>query len=361
MPAALQDAELARRVRLVEIERRLEVTDAQLAVREQRDDAQPRLVAERAKQPRQRADAEVVRRWTTRHPYITISACTRACCSCASRTRRDRRWPRASRARCSAAGRASRAPGSQPSRVNPNAIAVMREVGDRHRRPPQQVGRRDRSGVGRRGDHAVRRGGLPDVAGQLARLHWPIPDPATSDPSVHARGAARAVSHGARRAARVGSWAFAATNVPDGRRARARRPATIATAIEALVRASELPTEVVRDQFPAAYVVARRDGAVVGVAGARALTATRPPALGRRRAAERGRGLGLALVAESARGGPRRGSRRGLPADDDGRDVLRALRVRAGRARRRARRRCGDRPSSRRCARRRRPAWRSRS
>jgi len=43
-----QDAEVARGSRLVEVERRFQVANAQLAVREQRDDAEPRLVTERA-------------------------------------------------------------------------------------------------------------------------------------------------------------------------------------------------------------------------------------------------------------------------------------------------------------------------
>jgi len=42
-----QDAEMARSGRLVEVERGFQVADAQLAVREQRDDAQPGLVADR--------------------------------------------------------------------------------------------------------------------------------------------------------------------------------------------------------------------------------------------------------------------------------------------------------------------------
>lgn len=55
----LEDAELTRRGRLVELERRLDVTHAQLAVREQGNDAETSLVAQRAEQSCQRPDFEV--------------------------------------------------------------------------------------------------------------------------------------------------------------------------------------------------------------------------------------------------------------------------------------------------------------
>lgn len=58
-PRRLEDAELTRRGRLVEIERGLDVTHAKLAVREQRDDPEACLVSERAEQSRQRPDFEI--------------------------------------------------------------------------------------------------------------------------------------------------------------------------------------------------------------------------------------------------------------------------------------------------------------
>jgi hypothetical protein len=54
----LQDRELSRCVGLAEIQRLLEVTYAQLTVREQGDDADPRLVTEGAKHLRQGANVE---------------------------------------------------------------------------------------------------------------------------------------------------------------------------------------------------------------------------------------------------------------------------------------------------------------
>ena len=52
----LQNPEMPRRRRLVEVERRLEVTDAQLAMREQRDDAHAGFVTQRSAEPRDRAN-----------------------------------------------------------------------------------------------------------------------------------------------------------------------------------------------------------------------------------------------------------------------------------------------------------------
>lgn len=68
--------------------------------------------------------------------------------------------------------------------------------------------------------------------------------------------------------------------------------------IEALARENGLPTEVVREHFPDAYVVARLDGTVVGVAALETHDANgllRTVAVS---SAERGRGTGLALIAD---------------------------------------------------------------
>jgi amino-acid N-acetyltransferase len=69
-------------------------------------------------------------------------------------------------------------------------------------------------------------------------------------------------------------------------------------AIEALIRTSELPIAVVRDRFPEAYAVARRDAELVGVAALEAYGRTgllRSVAVA---ASERKRGTGIALVAD---------------------------------------------------------------
>ena len=186
--------------------------------------------------------------------------------------------------------------GSQPSRVNPHAVAAMREVGiDITGQRSKSVADVDPASVG-----AVITLCAEEVCplwpGKIARMHWPLPDPASADPDLPAE-AVLARFRAARDELRARLWAFASANLPDGI---SLGPPTgdERAAIEALARASGLPTEVVRDRFPDAYVVARRDGAVVGVA---ALEAHDRSSLLRTVAvapSERGHGTGLALIAD---------------------------------------------------------------
>jgi arsenate reductase len=70
-------------------------------------------------------------------------------------------------------------------RVNPYAVEVMRELGDRPLDAPLEVGADDRpERRSRHRHHALRRGGLPGVPGKARRLHWPIADPASKDASI---------------------------------------------------------------------------------------------------------------------------------------------------------------------------------
>jgi arsenate reductase len=186
--------------------------------------------------------------------------------------------------------------GSQPGRVHPNAIAAMREVGiDITGQRSKSVDDIDPAGVG-----AVITLCAEEVCplwpGTIARMDWPLPDPASTDPELPPE-VVLARFRAARDELRVRLWAFTRTNVPEGISLGPPTGADLA-AIEALVRASGLPTEVVGDQFPDAYVVARRDGAVVGVA---ALEAHDRSCLLRTVAvasSERGRGTGVALIAD---------------------------------------------------------------
>jgi protein-tyrosine-phosphatase/N-acetylglutamate synthase-like GNAT family acetyltransferase len=186
--------------------------------------------------------------------------------------------------------------GSQPSRVNPNAIAAMREVGiDIAGQRSKSVDEIDPASVA-----AVVTLCAEEVCplwpGKIARMHWPLPDPASADPDLSPE-AVLARFRTARDELRSRLWAFTSTNLPDGISLGPPTGSDV-TAIEALARASGLPTEVVRDHFPGAYVVARRDGAVVGVA---ALEAHDRSGLLRTvvvAPAERGRGTGLALIAD---------------------------------------------------------------
>lgn len=186
--------------------------------------------------------------------------------------------------------------GSQPTRVNPNAIAAMREVGiDITGQHSKSVDAIDPASV----DAAITLCAeevCPVWPGKLARMHWPLPDPASSDPGL-AADAMLARFRAVRDELRFRLWAFASANLPDGVSLGAPTGTELG-AIHALIRASALPTEVVPDRFPEAYVVARRGGAVVGVA---ALEMHERSGLLRSVAVahgERGRGTGLALVAD---------------------------------------------------------------
>jgi amino-acid N-acetyltransferase len=90
---------------------------------------------------------------------------------------------------------------------------------------------------------------------------------------------------------------IARSTIPAGVALRAAADADL-PAIEMLIRTSELPVAVVRDQFPHAYTVARRGDEVVGVAALEVFARTgllRSVAVA---ASERGRGTGIALVAD---------------------------------------------------------------
>ena len=186
--------------------------------------------------------------------------------------------------------------GSQPGRLNPDAVTALREVGiDISNQRSKSVDEIDPAGVG-----AVITLCAEEVCpvwpGALARMHWPLPDPATTDPHLTA-ASMLARFRAARDEIRVRLWAFASTNLPEGV-SLGRPDGDELAAIDALVRVSGLPAEVVRDRFPDAYTVARRRGEVVGVA---ALEAHDRAGLLRSVAVastERGRGTGIALVAD---------------------------------------------------------------
>jgi protein-tyrosine-phosphatase/N-acetylglutamate synthase-like GNAT family acetyltransferase len=186
--------------------------------------------------------------------------------------------------------------GSQPSRVNPHAITVMREAGidiaDQRSKSVDDIDPASVQAVITLCAEEV----CPRWPGKIARMHWPLPDPASSDPSIPAE-AVLARFRAARDELRARLWVFASMNLPDGISLGIPVGGELA-AIEALAREHKLPTEVVREHFPEAYVVARRDGTVVGVAALEAHDASgllRTVAVA---SAERGRGTGLALIAD---------------------------------------------------------------
>jgi arsenate reductase len=74
--------------------------------------------------------------------------------------------------------------GSRPSGVNPYAVEVMREIGvDLSSHRSKSVDAVDPDGV----DTVITLCAeevCPAFFGRALRLHWPIPDPATADPSI---------------------------------------------------------------------------------------------------------------------------------------------------------------------------------
>ena len=74
--------------------------------------------------------------------------------------------------------------GSEPSRVHPCAIEVMREVGvDLSGHHSKAVGSVDPSAIGTVITLCAEEV-CPVFLGKARRLHWPIEDPATEDPSM---------------------------------------------------------------------------------------------------------------------------------------------------------------------------------
>ena len=186
--------------------------------------------------------------------------------------------------------------GSQATVVNPSAVTVMREVGiDITGQRSKSIDEIDPASV-RTVITLCAEEVCPRWPGQVTRLHWPLTDPASTDPSISAE-ALLARFRAARDELRARLWTLASTALQDGVSLGPPTDGELA-AIEVLAHDSGLPTAVVRDQFPSAYRVARRDGAVVGVAalemhddcGLLRTVAVAP--------SERGRGTGLALIAD---------------------------------------------------------------
>jgi protein-tyrosine-phosphatase/N-acetylglutamate synthase-like GNAT family acetyltransferase len=186
--------------------------------------------------------------------------------------------------------------GSRPARVNPYAIEAMAELGidlAGHRsKSVDELAREDVARVITLCAEEV----CPEWLGGATRLHWPIEDPATDDPSV-TPAELRARFRRAREELLRRLLGLAATTVPAG--------VTIAPAAaddldqaRSLVAACGLPLGGLEEAFPAGYAVARRGGELVGVAGVEVhgedgllrSVAVAPAA--------RGTGLGVTLTAD---------------------------------------------------------------
>jgi protein-tyrosine-phosphatase/N-acetylglutamate synthase-like GNAT family acetyltransferase len=187
--------------------------------------------------------------------------------------------------------------GSQPSRVNPYAIEVMRELGiDLGGHVSKSVDTIDPATI----DLVITLCAeevCPVFLSQAKRLHWPIPDPASDDPGL-SRDDMLARFRQARDTIRGKLAALqreldAAPAAPVLRPARAEDRA----AAEALLGRCALPVAGLADQFPAGYVVAGGEP-LVGLAG---LEVHGSHGLLRSVAVDPGagdRGLGRALVAD---------------------------------------------------------------
>lgn len=201
--------------------------------------------------------------------------------------------------------------GSRPSRVNPYAVEVMQELGvDLATHHSKSVDTIDPASV----DTVITLCAeevCPVYLGKARRLHWPIPDPASEDPSL-SREEMLARFRSARDTLRamLESFAHGVAAAP----AVAYRRAVVAPAraedlaeVEALLRAVELPLGGLGAQYPGAYVIAREAGALVGVAGLEIYDRAgllRSVAVAPSR---RGTGLGQALVADRLRAAGERG------------------------------------------------------
>lgn len=180
--------------------------------------------------------------------------------------------------------------GSRPSRVNPLAIEVMKEVGvDLGTHRSKAVDDIERDGVARVITLCAEEV-CPVWLGSVERLHWPIPDPAGEGESLDRFRRARDEIL----ARLVG---LAATMVPDGVELRPARSGDLEE-VRALAARCELPVDGVADQFPDAYVVAKRGDVLVGAAGLEVhgnAGVLRSVVVAPR---ERGTGLGVALTAD---------------------------------------------------------------
>ncbi|MCE9572965.1 MAG: GNAT family N-acetyltransferase [Deltaproteobacteria bacterium] len=198
--------------------------------------------------------------------------------------------------------------GSRPTRVNPYAIAAMRELG------VELGGHRSKS-VDEFAPDAVdvvitlcADEVCPVILGKHRRMHWPIPDPASDDPSLDA-AALTARFRAARDAIRRRLVAFESELAPPAVAVEPARADEL-DAVCALVAAADLPIDGIAAQFPAGYVVVRDGGAITAVAG---LERFGDAALLRSVAVAPGvrtRGLGRAVVADRIAAA----RRAGLPA-----------------------------------------------
>lgn len=192
--------------------------------------------------------------------------------------------------------------GSAPTQVNPHAIAALAELGvSLGGERSKSVDTIDPASV----DLVITLCAeevCPAFLGRAERLHWPIPDPASTDPSL-TPDALRARFRAARDTIAARLRALAGERPVLGPPAPLPPAITGATAADfdeaaGLCAAAALPVDGLADAFPAGYAVARVDGALVGLAGLERhgeVGLLRSVAVA---ADRRGTGLGRRLVAD---------------------------------------------------------------
>lgn len=178
--------------------------------------------------------------------------------------------------------------GTAPTRVHPLAIEAMQEVGvDLASHASKSVDTIEPYSTNLTitlCDEVA----CPEWVHPGQRLHWPIADPVAAGTIESFRAARDAIFDR--------MVELAATQGIDGSMIRPAMGVDFDEVVE-LIAATGLPIAGVIDQFPAAYVVARQDGRVVGVAGLERFGAAgvlRSVAVA---ADYRGNGLGVALTA----------------------------------------------------------------
>lgn len=156
--------------------------------------------------------------------------------------------------------------GSEPSKVNPYAVEVMRELGlDLAAHRSKSVQTIEPATVGTVITLCAEEV-CPAFLGKARRLHWPIPDPASKDPSIP-REEMLTRFRTARDTIRGMLERFAAEELLVGdvtiRPARAEDLA----AVRQLVVAAGLPDAGIADHFPGGYAVFHEGETLIGTAG----------------------------------------------------------------------------------------------
>ena len=155
--------------------------------------------------------------------------------------------------------------GSQPTKVNAFAIGVMAELDTditaHHSKVVDDIDPRGVDLVVTLCAEEV----CPVFLGRTRRLHIPIPDPATPEPLADSEMRARFRQARDKILARL-DQIEAALAMPVGTSV-GPASATDRAEVEALLAHCKLPVEGLDDGFPRGFVLARWEGALVGVAG----------------------------------------------------------------------------------------------